>query len=223
MKIYLFILLGIFLTAMTVAQNHYFDTTLSINNSKYQVQTKDINDDFITLTVFLNNKVISIDTIESAGLANIEFPDFNKDNNQDILLTYMGNNSIYLLYLFDQKEKKFKNIEGYLNYPDAIQLKNQPELYYSYHRAGCADLNWISDLFKIVDFKTVQIGHIYGQGCEFEVKENPQKIEIFKVIDNNENNKILLEELPYLEFIPNFGDKWNFIEKYWNENYVKFE
>jgi len=223
MKIHLLILLSIILTINSFAQNHSFDTALVINNKAYQILTFDINDDYVTMTVFRDSEKISIDTIESGGLANIEFPDFNKDNNPDIMLTYMGNNSIYFLYLFDQKTERFKSIEGFPKYPDAIQLKNQPDLYYSYHRAGCADMNWVSDLFKIVDFKTVQLGHIYGQGCDFEVNENPQIIEIYKVIDNNESNGKLIEKLPYLKFIPDFGDKWSFIEKYWNENYKKFE
>lgn len=223
MKIYLQILLSMILTINTFAQNHSIDTTLTINNKTYQILTSDINDDSLTLTVFRDSKKISIDTIESGGLANIEFPDFNKDNNPDIMLTYMGNNSIYSLYLFDQKTERFKSIEGFSKYPEAIQLKNQPDLYYSYHRAGCADMNWVSDLFKIVDSETVQLGHIYGQGCDYEVNENPQIIEIYKVVDNNESNGKLIEELPYLKFIPDFGGKWSFIEKYWNENYKKFE
>ena len=223
MKIYLLIFLSIILTINVLAQNHSFDTTLVINSKSYRILNSDINDDFVTMTVFCDSKKISIDTIESGGLANIEFPDFNKDNNPDIMLTYMGNNGIYYLYLFDQKAERFKSIDGFSKYPDAIQLKNQPDLYYSYHRAGCADMNWVSDLFKIVDFKTVQLGHIYGQGCDFEVNENPQIIEIYKLIGNNERNGKLIEKLPYLKFIPDFDDKWSFIEKYWNKNYKKFE
>ena len=223
MKIHLLILLQIILTINAFTQNHSIDTTLVINNKEYRIMNSDINDDLITMTIFCDSKKISIDTIESGGLANIEFPDFNKDNNPDILLTYIGNNNTYFLYLFDSKSNRFRNVEGFLKYPESIQLKNQNALYYSYHRAGCADMNWVSDLFKIVDFKTVQLGHIYGQGCDSEVNENPQIIEIFKVIDNDERKVKLIEKLPYLKFIPEFGDKWSFIEKYWNENYKKFE
>lgn len=84
-------------------------------------------------------------------------------------------------------------------------------------------MNWVSDLFKIENFKAIQLGHIRGQGCDFEVKENPQVIEIYKVSDNNEEKSKLLKKLPYLKFIPDFGDKWNFIEEYWNRNYKKFD
>lgn len=223
MKIYLFIILSISLTINTIAQSHSFDTTLIIKGHSYRIVNTDIDKDFISMTVYRDSKKITIDTLESGGLANIEFADFNKDQNPDIMVSYFGNNPTYFLYLFDSKTQRFRNIEGYLKYPDAVQLKNDPDLYYSYHRAGCADMNWVSDLFMIVDFKAVQLGHIYGQGCDFKVNENPQIIEIYKVIANNERNKKLLEKLPYLKFIPDFGDKWKFIEKYWNENYKKFE
>lgn len=223
MKIYFFIILTISLTINTMAQSHSFDTTLVISGHSFRILNTDINNEYISMTVYRDSKQITIDTLESGGLANIEFPDFNKDQNPDIMVSYFGNNPTYYLFLFDPKNQRFRNIEGYLNYPDAIQLKNNPDLYYSYHRAGCADMNWISDLFKIVDFKTVQLGYIYGQGCDFEVTENPQIIEIYKVIDNNESNGKLIEKLPYLKFIPNFSDKWIFIEKYWNENCKKFE
>ena len=146
----------------------------------------------------------------------------NKDENIDILLTYIGNNSSYELYLFDKSENQYKFLEGYDRFSEAIQLKTNPKYYYSYQRAGCADMNWVSDLFYIDNFKTVCVGHIYGQGCDFEVKENPQIIEIYKVFEENEKNKKEIEKLPYLKNIPDFGDKWNFIEKYWNKNYGKF-
>lgn len=84
-------------------------------------------------------------------------------------------------------------------------------------------MNWVSDFFKIQNFKIIQLGHIDGQGCDFEVKKNPQVINIYKVIDNKEENGKLVEKLPYLKFIPKFEDKWDFIEKYWNKNYKQFE
>ena len=46
---------------------------------------------------------------------------------------------------------------------------------------------------------------------------------IYKVLANSEENKQLINELPYIKNIPKFGDKWSFIEKYWNNNYEKFD
>lgn len=64
----------------------------------------------------------------------------------------------------------------------------------------------------------IHIGHIYGQGCEFEIEENPQVIEaIMKKI------KKQIEKLPYTKNITKFDKKWDFIEKYWNANYKGFE
>ncbi|WP_306568701.1 hypothetical protein [Flavobacterium lindanitolerans] len=69
----------------------------------------------------------------------------------------------------------------------------------------------------------IHIGHIYGQGCEFEIEENPQVIEIFKITGNNEENKKQIEKLPYAKNITRLEEKWDFIENYWNANYKKFE
>lgn len=201
-------------------QRLYFDTTFVVNKHTFKFVIKNTNEDDITITFIRNLKEIKTDTLQSFG--NYELTDFNKDGNSDLLLTYFGNNSSYDLYLFDVKTNEFKNLEGFDRFPEAIQLKTNPKYYYSYHRVGCADMNWVSDLFYIDNFKTIQIGHIYGQGCDYEVKENPQVIEIFKVLGNNEENKKLIKKHPYEKIVPENGDKWDFIEKYWNNNYKKF-
>jgi len=211
------------LTSFVYGQDHSFDTTFVNNKMTFQIKTKAISKDLLLLTSTSETSTTLIDTIDSGGLANIKYLDFNRDGNSDILTDYYGNNSTYSLYLFDPTSNKFLKIENYSHFPYAIKLKSNPKYYYSYHRAGCADLDWVSDLFKIQDFKIIQLGHIYGQGCDFEVKENPQIIEIYKVQDNDEEKGKLIKKLPYLKFIPNFGDKWDFIEKYWNKNYAKFE
>jgi hypothetical protein len=43
------------------------------------------------------------------------------------------------------------------------------------------------------------------------------------VLEDNEENKKVVEELPYLKNIPAFDDKWSFIKKYWNQNYGRFD
>jgi hypothetical protein len=223
MNSFLLTIFSFCLTNIAFAQNYSFDTAFINNHQKITVRTKEIKEDFVLLTVFCNSKRILSDTLDKGGLVNLEYIDFNKDKSKDILLTYMGNNPTYFLYLFDNKTNSFKDVKGFGKFPEAIQLKTNSKYYYSYHRAGCADLNWVSDLFVIDNFKAIQKGHIYGQACVYEVKTNPQIIEIYKIINNNENNKKVIGKLPLLKYIPNFGDKWDFIEKYWNKNYLEFQ
>ena len=204
-------------------ENNSSDTSLTINKHSFRIKTTDINKESILLTVTCDLKTILADTLIEDGYNGIDFIDLNKDKNLDILTSYIGNNGIYFLYLFDPASNTFKNLDGFEKYPDAVQLKTNGKYYYSYHRAGCADANWVSDLFTIKDFKTIQIGHIYGQGCDSDIKEDPQVIEIYKVINDDEGKGELIEKLPYLKNIPVFGAKWNFIEKYWNKNFTKFE
>jgi len=207
----------------TIAQSHSFDTAFKSNKQILHFSIKDLDSNFALLTSTYASRIALRDTIDSRGLAFIDFPDFNNDGYADILIDYLGNNSTYFLYLFDPITKHFKSIDGYMKYPDAVQLKANSKYYYSYHRAGCADMNWVSDLFKIVNFKIIQVGHIYGKGCEFEVKENPQVIEIYKVTNNNEKKGKLIKKLPYLKYIGDSGDKWDFIKSYWNKNFQKFD
>ncbi|MEO7978770.1 hypothetical protein [Flavobacterium sp.] len=203
-------------------QRHYFDSTFVVNKQTFKFIINDINEEEITLTFFRNTEKIKVDTIQSGGLGGVEFVDFNKDKNIDILLTYIGNNPSYDLYLFDKSENKYKFLDGYNRFSEAKQLKANPKYYFSYQRAGCADMNWVSDLFYIDNYKTVHVGHIYGQGCTPDEKENPLEIEIYKIYKNDDVNKTLIEKLPYTKNIPKFDQKWMFIEKYWNKNYGKF-
>jgi len=223
MRITAIILFFLSFSIFAVAQDHYLNKTLKVNNHKLRIVTTNLDNNNILLRCTYNSKAILSDTLDGNGLLNVKLPDFNKDGYPDIMLTYMGNNDTYLLYLFDNMTKKFKKVVDFENYPEAIQLTTNRKYYYSYHRAGCADLDWMSDLFKIVDFKVIQIGHIYGLGCDFEVKKNPQVIKIYKVLNNNKDKRHLIAKLPYLKHIPNRGDKWVFIKKYWNKNFKVFE
>ena len=191
MKQYLF-LFTFLLSTNLYAQEHNSDTAFLINKQAFKIQTRVINSEQVTLTIFRNSKVIKVDTLDAGGLSYLKFPDFDKDGNKDIMLTYMGNNFTYDLYLFDKTKNVFKFVKGFHRFPEAIQLKTNPKYYYSYHRAGCADLNWISDLFYIDNFKSIHVGQIYGKGCDADLKLEPQAIEIYKVIGNNDDHEKLI-------------------------------
>src|SRR5687768_9070101 len=217
-----FLVLTLICSTTLFAQEHNSDTSFVINKQAFKIKTKEINSDQVSLTIYRNSKVIKVDTLDSEGLSYLKFPDFDNDGNKDIMLTYMGNNFTYSLYLFDKTKNVFKFVDGFDRFPASQQLKTNPKYYYSYHRAGCADLNWVSDLFFIANFKAIHVGQIYGKGCDADLKEEPQAIEIYKIVDNNEDNEKLIEKLSYQKNVPDFGDKWDFIKKYWEKNYSKF-
>lgn len=217
-----YLVLFLVCSATLFAQEHNSDTSFVINKQTFKIITQEINSDQVSLAIYRGSKVIKIDTLDSGGLSYLKFPDFNNDGNKDIMLTYVGNNSTYYLYLFDKSTNVFKFVEGFDRFPASQQLKTNPKYYYSYHRAGCADLNWVSDSFYIKNFKSIHIGHIYGKGCDADLKEEAQIIEVYKVIDNNSDNEKLFEKLPYKKNVPEFGDKWDFIQQYWQKNYSKF-
>ena len=197
--------------------NYSHDTTLVNNQNKFLLTTKIISDEKMLLNVSFGVHITTLDTLYYKALAYIEYVDFDKDGNTDILIDYIGNNSTYFLFLFDQNSNSFKAIDHYSSFPDAVHLKANPKFYYSYHRAGCADENWESDLFQIINFKIVHLGNIDGHGCEID---NLRSINIYKV---SEKNNKLIDSLNYSSVIKDSIDKWAFIEKYWNRNYKTFK
>lgn len=196
------------------AQAARLDTVFVMKDQSFRITASDAPDDRMLLRVTTNSAIILNDTLED-GLFGIEFPDFNTDSFVDIMLIYGGNNFAYYLYLFDTSANRFTYVEHFNHFPAAIQLKVNPVYYYSYHRAGCSDFNWVSDFFKIENFKAIHLGHIYGKGCDYESNsEPPPVIEVYKVPNGDEDRKTLIQKLPYQKNIPEFGDKWDFIEKY---------
>lgn len=228
MKRYLIVFM-LFWVGSLYAQTHYFrnstrafDTTVTMNKHKFFIHTNDVNNEDILFQVSCESKTILSDTLDSGGLFYIQLIDFNKDGYSDVMFEYSGNNDTQLLYLFNSTDNTFRTVVNFEEYPSAMQLKANPKYYYSYHRAGCSDENWVSDLFSIENFKAVQFGHIEGKGCDGDTIRWPQAIFIYRIIGDDEAKEKLVAKLPYLKNIPTFGDKWDFIKKYWNKNYQKF-
>ncbi len=196
-----------------------YDTIQKINGQKFEIVTNEVTEDTILLTVKKNSKIILLKKLDSSDINSIEFLDFNKDKRTDIIISHIGNVMTYSLFLFDKLKSNLKEVRGFEQFPDAVQLKTNSRYYYSYHRAGCADDDWASDLFKIEAFNTIWVAHISGNGCD-EI-ESERTIEVYKVKnDNIENNA--LQTFKMGKVIKKLEDKWDFIKKYWNKNYAKF-
>jgi hypothetical protein len=150
-----------------------------------------------------------------------EVLDIDEDGYKDIRVFIFSNKPNKCdNYLFDKRLKTFKKLE---NSDLDIQKIKGTGFFYSYNSAGCADMNWESHLSKIENYKLVDYGYIYGQGCDFDIEINPQVIEIYTVgyLDTSEID--LVKKLPYQKHIKEFGDKWDFIKNYWKRHYKKFE
>ena len=146
-----------------------------------------------------------------------EFIDFNGDGHKDILIEYMTNvPGIKDLLLYDKAEKTFKKVIDLQDYPSAVRIK-QSKYYYSYHRSGCADSNWDSDLFYIEDYRTVKIGSISGRNCENSGIDDGIYIYSLK-----NGRKMQVQKLP-ISILRKHADKWEFIAKYWAQNLKRFE
>lgn len=193
------------------------DTSFIINELNVIIQTKEMENSDLLLIQITNGDSVIIDTIMSSNaLSDMWFTDFNKDGNMDIMFSYLGNNPYHLLYLFNPKTSLYTEIKDYGNFSDSKQLTNNPKLYFSYHRAGCADYNWESDLFKIDNYEIIHLGNLYGNGCEAD------SLQYIKTSRGKYPNNTKVDSLSYYNNVPEFGDKWDFIEKYWNNNWQKF-
>ncbi|QCE43380.1 hypothetical protein [Psychroserpens sp. NJDZ02] len=143
------------------------------------------------------------------------FTDFNEDGFLDIELHFITNvPDVNEILIFNSESNTFLEIENFSNFPSSVKIKNT-NYYYSYHRSGCADSNWDSDLYFLESTKAVRIGNISGIGCEGEYETG---IFISKVIgDNKELVKKVKREPEY------YADKWDFIKNYWTKNYKLYE
>ena len=189
--------------------------TLKIDKSFYFVIQDDPRSEINRNLVILNDKSDTIYKHDGFASNGFEFEDFDKDGTLDIRLNQISNTGgLSELIIFDKKTKEFRNVEDFTRFFEPTKLK-KTKLWYSYHRSGCADINWDSDLFYIQNFKAVRIGNISGKGCENEPKNG---IFINKIIGDK---KVLIKEIIREEGY--YGDKWEFIEKYWNENFKKFK
>ena len=223
MKTTYLILIGLISANIMLGQIRPFDKLLVSKSSKIRIKARDLDSGFLLITASCNGRIALRDTIDNSGLQSIKYPDFNRDGYPDVLLSYTGNNNSYYLYLFDKKANKFRKVDDYGNFPDAIQLRSNSKYYYSYHRAGCADLNWVSDLFKLKNYQIVQIGEINGLGCDYNIRKRPKKIEIYKISEKGSAQWKLVAKLAYNRCIPDNGKKFDFISAYWNRNWKAFQ
>lgn len=147
-----------------------------------------------------------------------EFKDFNKDGHQDIILHYSSNAPMVLdLFLYDATTGRFREVKDFRDFPAPEHIKGT-KFYYSYHKSGCADMNWDSDLFYIKNYKAIRIGNIAGRQCNNRdgVKD---AVYIYKVLGDKEK---LFKTLP-IDTIWKYKDfKWGFIKEYWPKNYKLF-
>lgn len=237
MKTRLYLLFLIIITACysksadKTIENISDSSTIQINQQQdiayFQIDTLKINDQkFIqTLKDSNFNCLLSLqgDTIVKSEdyYFKAEFIDIDEDGYKDIRVFAFSNTPNHSdIYLFDNRLKTFKNIENCDLY---IKKIKGTDFFYTYNRAGCADMNWESHLSKIENYKLVDYGYIYGQGCDFEIEKNPQVIEIYMMSDSDTDEKKLIKKLPYQKHIKEYGDKWGFIKNYWTRNYKTFE
>lgn len=188
------------------------DSLFKVNGMPLLVQIRHDNERVYSLRTF-DKKVI----LEPQDYyANLAILDINKDGFNDIRVFEISNTPNQCRnYFFDPKNKKFRIIQ---NSDLDIKVIPNTNFYFSYNRAGCADMNWESHLSKIEDFKEIQIGLLRVHNCG---DENDGML--FYKIDL-EGKKIKIDEQPVPEFDNNDADnKWDFMEKYWIENHLKYQ
>jgi hypothetical protein len=207
-----------FLYSLTgFSQNEIIDSsiissdTATIENEFYKAFYR--NDNYFILLNSSDSIVFKKDKLSML----FEFIDFDNDGNKDLIFSYLGNIECNDLFLFETKSKSFRIVENFIEFPDPKQIENS-KYYYSYHRSGCADGNWDSDLFIIENFRAIKIGNIAGRQCDnLDEKDG---IYIYKIKGESE---ILVESLS-IDTIDKYENyKWGFIKDYWSKNYLKFE
>jgi len=221
---------GVFLILSIIIAIYAKGRTLSNHNNRI-AETENSNDSTQLengYLVILNKEKTcillkkGIDTIffQNDGMSRYYLEDFDNDGWNDLSIEYYTSiPDIKELFLYDPKSKTYRQVNDMTSFPASRKLIDN--YYFSYRRSGCADANWISDLFKIVDYKIVFLAEIYGQGWEADTRSEPQKIELFKVAKNTKDSLLLEKKLPYIDESQVY--KWNFIQDYWQKNYKNYQ
>jgi len=141
--------------------------------------------------------------------------DFDQDGYKDILLERGGSNTpaMFDLLKYHVISHDFKWIKNFIAFPAPVPIK-KTGYYYSYHKNGCADECWISDLFYIKDFNAIRIGSI-----DCEVGTSHDAISVYRLLHGK---KVLVKNFPLNTIEQYKGYKWGFIKKYWFKNYRGF-
>jgi hypothetical protein len=172
---------------------------------------------YSTLYILNSNGLIIFQDSTNNDFANSKFIDFNGDGYKDLLISYVTNvPGIQDLILFDPQNNKFRKVTDFTEFPASQKIKGT-NYYYSYHRSGCADMYWDSDLYELKNNQIKKMGHIAGRACnDPELKDG---IYIFTVLDKKEK-KISFYPIETLNNYKN--GKWGFIKSYWTKNHNKF-
>jgi hypothetical protein len=207
----------IFLTLTLVSQGQeiLWDTTFVVEQVNFKVIAGRTDSGGYAHIIRDYNDTTTIDGVTG----NIKILRFDNDEWPDITFSYLGNVYVADLYLFDAIRSNFRKVDGFTKVSNSKKLTSNSNYFFSYQRAGCADMNWISYLFYIDNYRVTQIGEIHGKGCESE--DFNREIEISKIVTLD---KIFpIETLP-IDTIETYEDyKWGFIKDYWNKNFEKFK
>ena len=189
-----------------------YDSVFKVSNMVLSAQILKERETLYSLKT-LDGKIIIEPADHYAGL---EILDINKDGYNDIRIFEVSNTPNQCQnYFFIPKDKSFRKIKG-----SNLDIKLLPNtnLYYSYNRAGCADMNWESHLSKIEDFEEINIGMIQAHDCD----DKNDGISFYKIITYDKVIKIDQRPDPNFE-IEGKNNKSDYIEKYWLKNYKKYQ
>lgn len=152
--------------------------------------------------------------LPSEYLFSFEFKDYNGDGYRDLVFEVSSNVPEMMdVYLYSPSRRGFRELKDARKFPAPIRIKGTP-YYYSYHKGGCADMVWASDLFYIHNSAAVALGNIQGEECKTE-----EGVYIYKI---RAGKKRLVKKLPIKTIYTYKGGKWGFIDAYWKKYYKQF-
>ncbi|WP_339699256.1 hypothetical protein [uncultured Roseivirga sp.] len=154
-----------------LAQDFVWDTTFMVSGNRLEFNEEHYSPTHSFLKFSKNGSLIFLDSMDYTG-PNVgrEFVDFNQDGYIDLKITWTYNTWRSWLYLFDSARMEFIRVSGFWDFPDAQIIKNDHDYFYSYIKNGCADMNWLSHLFKIENFKTVKIAPLLEKVARRTIK-----------------------------------------------------
>ncbi|QQR85424.1 MAG: hypothetical protein IPJ76_12490 [Flavobacteriales bacterium] len=146
--------------------------------------------------------------------------DFDSDGHDDIIIHHITNMpGIEELIRYSTHSNGFVEVQLFSSFPSSTELQGTG-LFYSYHRSGCADMNWDSDLFFLDDSMAVRVGNIHGEGCE-DITRTLARIS-YAADSGTSDDLVVMDSLVFDAGCSSGVSKWDFIREYWTANWKEF-
>lgn len=160
----------------------------------------------------------------------IDVIDWDNDGDKDLRVKFIAGATgefESFLFLYDQKNKLFRNIEKYWWYCGSYETEKKiladENIFYSFIYWGCGGGAYESILFKVDNFKIIELGKVNINYCQAPFDITTYKCFVGEKCTSERIDSFSMDYVEKLSIVKTGEEDWGqFVEDYWQKNYSKF-